>query len=235
MPSESPLTLETVSTDKQHVVEARLEGYAAQASTIPMDRGEVHRVLIALPSTRADGKVVLQSSQRIVERLAVAQSQDVFEDAGVRVMVSPPEALRVLGDKALAHACAQALGIAVPATHVVTDAAGFRAAYDELCRRGLRVCVKPALDHGAAGFRVLDETAGGWADLVLQRAMDALMAFPALVLVLVIVSLLGPTERNVILVLAVVTTPTVNRMARALTLSTRGLPYIESARSVGAS
>ena len=99
------------------------------------------------------------------ERLAVAQSQDAFEAAAVRVMVSPPEALRVLGDKALAHASAQALGIAVPATHVVTDAAGFRAAYDDLRGRGLRTCLKPALDHGAAGFRILDETAGGWADL----------------------------------------------------------------------
>lgn len=72
------------------------------------------------------------------ERLAVAESRDAFEDAGVRVMVSPPDALRVLGDKTLAHASAQALGIAVPATHVVTDAAGFRAAYDDLCGRGLR-------------------------------------------------------------------------------------------------
>ena len=100
------------------------------------------------------------------ERLAVAEAAAEFEALGVRLMVSPPAALRVLGDKALAHESALALGIAVPVTHVVTDAPGFRAAYDDLVGRGLRVCMKPAVDHGAAGFRILDETVGGWADLL---------------------------------------------------------------------
>jgi hypothetical protein len=100
------------------------------------------------------------------ERLAVAEAADRFTALGVRLMVSPPEALRVLGDKALAHASALALGVPVPQTHVVTDAAGFRAAYEDLRARGLGVCTKPAVDHGAAGFRVLDETVGGWDDLL---------------------------------------------------------------------
>jgi hypothetical protein len=99
------------------------------------------------------------------ERLVVAEAAAQFEAAGVRLMVSPPPALRVLGDKALAHASALELGIPVPVTHVVTDAGGFRAAYDDLVARGLPACMKPALDHGAAGFRILDETVGGWADL----------------------------------------------------------------------
>ena len=100
------------------------------------------------------------------ERLAVAEAADAFADAGVQLMVSPPDALRVLGDKALAHASAVELGVPVPVTHVVHDADGFRRAYDDLVARGLSACMKPALDHGAAGFRVLDETVGGWADLL---------------------------------------------------------------------
>jgi len=100
------------------------------------------------------------------ERLAVAEAAERFEAAGVRLMVSPPEALRVLGDKALAHEAAQALGVPLPVTHVVDDAAGFRRAYDDLTAAGLRACMKPVVDHGAKGFRVLDETVGGYADLL---------------------------------------------------------------------
>ncbi len=100
------------------------------------------------------------------ERLAVAEAAERFEALGVRLMVSPPEALRVLGDKTLTAASATALGVPLPVTHVVQDAAGFRAAYEDLRGRGLGACMKPALDHGAAGFRVLDETVGGWDDLL---------------------------------------------------------------------
>jgi ABC-type dipeptide/oligopeptide/nickel transport system permease subunit len=77
--------------------------------------------------------------------------------------------------------------------------------------------------------------AGGRVDSVLQRLMDSLMAFPALLLMLVIVSLLGPSERNVILVLILVTIPTINRIARGSTIATAAMPFVESARSVGAS
>lgn len=100
------------------------------------------------------------------ERLAVAEAAQEFEDAGVRLMVSPPQALRVLADKQLAHADALALGLPVPVTHVVTDADGFREAYAQLRDAGLRACMKPAVDHGARGFRVLDETVGGYGDLL---------------------------------------------------------------------
>lgn len=75
---------------------------------------------------------------------------------------------------------------------------------------------------------------GGWIDTCVQRVMDAVMAFPALLLVLVIVSLLGPSERNIILVLALVTIPSVSRVARGATLVVAAQMYVESARSVGA-
>jgi hypothetical protein len=56
----TPITLE-ISTDKAHVIEARLEGFAAQTATIPMDRGEQHTLIVPLTSTRGEGRVVLQS------------------------------------------------------------------------------------------------------------------------------------------------------------------------------
>ena len=100
------------------------------------------------------------------ERLAVAQAADRFAAAGVRLMVSPPEALRLLGDKVAAHEAFLELGVPVPVTHVVRDAAGFRAAYDSLRAAGLQACMKPAVDHGASGFRVLDEAVGTYDDLL---------------------------------------------------------------------
>ena len=100
------------------------------------------------------------------ERLAVSRHAARFADAGVRLMVSPPEALRVLGDKALSHASALELGVPVPHTLQVDDAAGFRRAYDQLRALGLPVCMKPVLDHGAKGFRILDERVGGYDDLL---------------------------------------------------------------------
>lgn len=101
------------------------------------------------------------------ERLAVARAEDRFTAAGVRVMVNRPEALALLDDKAESHRWALATGVPVPMTHVVRDAVEFRTAYDDLRARGLEVCLKPAVDHGARGFRVLDETAGSWSDLTM--------------------------------------------------------------------
>lgn len=86
-----------------------------------------------------------------------------------------------------------------------------------------------------AGIGVVSAFYGRWVDTTVQRVMDAVMAFPALLLVLVIVALLGPSERNIILVLALVTTPAVNRVARGSTLVVVAQPFVESARAVGAS
>lgn len=100
------------------------------------------------------------------ERAAIDGAAERFAAAGVQLMTNPVAAVRTLGDKAAAHASALSLGVPVPQTHVVTDAAGFRAAYEALRAAGLRACMKPAVDHGAQGFRVLDEEIGGYADLL---------------------------------------------------------------------
>ena len=74
---------------------------------------------------------------------------------------------------------------------------------------------------------------GGWVDAVISRVFDVLIAFPALVLALVIAEGLGPSEVHVIWALAVFAIPAQGRIARGATLTVRGLPYMTAARLSG--
>jgi peptide/nickel transport system permease protein len=74
---------------------------------------------------------------------------------------------------------------------------------------------------------------GGWVDAVLSRVLDLLIAFPALVLALVIAEGLGPSEFHVILALSVFGIPAVGRITRGATLTIRGLSYMTAARLSG--
>ncbi|MCB0084712.1 MAG: ABC transporter permease [Caldilineaceae bacterium] len=75
---------------------------------------------------------------------------------------------------------------------------------------------------------------GGWADTILMRAMDALLAFPAVLLAIFIIAVLGPSLLNAILAVGIVYTPTFARLTRASALSIREKEYLEAARSIGA-
>lgn len=75
--------------------------------------------------------------------------------------------------------------------------------------------------------------ASGWADALISRILDILIAFPALVLALVIAEGLGPSEFHLILALSVFGIPAVGRVARGATLTIRGLPYITAAELAG--
>jgi peptide/nickel transport system permease protein len=74
---------------------------------------------------------------------------------------------------------------------------------------------------------------GGWVDAVISRLLDILLAFPVLVLALVIAEGLGPSEAHVIAALLVFTIPAFGRIARGATLTIRGLPYMTAARLCG--
>jgi peptide/nickel transport system permease protein len=74
---------------------------------------------------------------------------------------------------------------------------------------------------------------GGWVDAVLSRVLDILIAFPALVLALVISEALGPTEVHVIWALSVFAVPVQGRIARGVTLTLRSLPFMTAARLSG--
>jgi peptide/nickel transport system permease protein len=72
-------------------------------------------------------------------------------------------------------------------------------------------------------------------DIVIQRVIDTLLAVPALIFALLIVSVLGPSFINTILIISVIFVPGSSRVLRAQALALKQLPYIEAARSIGAS
>jgi peptide/nickel transport system permease protein len=74
---------------------------------------------------------------------------------------------------------------------------------------------------------------GGGVDTVISRVLDILIAFPALVLALVIAEGLGPSEVHVIWALSVFGIPAVGRITRGATLTIRELPFIVAARLAG--
>ena len=75
---------------------------------------------------------------------------------------------------------------------------------------------------------------GGKADLIIQRFIDALMAFPALILAMAIMAVLGPSVNNVIAALVIVFIPGVTRVVRSQALSIREMDYVTAARAIGA-
>ena len=75
---------------------------------------------------------------------------------------------------------------------------------------------------------------GGWADSLLMRLTDLILVLPFLPLVILIAVYLGPSQRNVILVLAVFFWAGPARLIRSQVLSMRSEPYIEAARALGA-
>lgn len=72
-------------------------------------------------------------------------------------------------------------------------------------------------------------------DGLLSRLIDAMMAFPDILLAIALVSILGGSMVNVILALSIVYAPRIARIVRASTLVIRELPYVEAARALGTS
>jgi peptide/nickel transport system permease protein len=75
---------------------------------------------------------------------------------------------------------------------------------------------------------------GGWVDAVLMRLFDALLSFPAILLGIGVVSVLGSGPLSVAYALAVATVPTFARLMRARVLSERERDYVLAARCLGA-
>jgi len=81
---------------------------------------------------------------------------------------------------------------------------------------------------------VVSAYCGGKVDLLVQRLIDALMAFPAIILALAIVAVAGAALRNVILALIVLLLPASARVVRAQALVVKERDYILAARALGA-
>lgn len=73
------------------------------------------------------------------------------------------------------------------------------------------------------------------ANVWIAPLLDAMMAFPTLLLALGLIAALGPSVTNIVLALGIVYTPRTARVVRAVTMSLREQPYVEAARAQGAS
>ncbi len=75
---------------------------------------------------------------------------------------------------------------------------------------------------------------GRWPDSMLMRLMDVLLAFPSILLAIVIVSILGPSLANAMLAVGIVFIPQIARVVRSAVISVRERDYIEAERALGA-
>jgi peptide/nickel transport system permease protein len=75
---------------------------------------------------------------------------------------------------------------------------------------------------------------GRWPDSLLMRMMDVLLAFPSILLAIVIVSILGPSLPNAMLAIGIVFIPQTARVVRSAVISVRERDYIEAERALGA-
>jgi len=74
-----------------------------------------------------------------------------------------------------------------------------------------------------------------WLDAVLMRIMDGVMAIPAILLAIAVVSLSGASVATVLVAITIPEIPRVARLVRSVVLSAREEPYVEGAISVGSS
>ena len=77
--------------------------------------------------------------------------------------------------------------------------------------------------------------AGGWSDTILMRAIDTLLAFPAIVLALGIAAALGPGLVNAMVAVGVVFSPSIARITRTQVQSTKDRLYVDAAVGFGSS
>jgi peptide/nickel transport system permease protein len=102
-------------------------------------------------------------------------------------------------------------------------------------RTALIVGFSSAIVGGFAGLVLGVGSAyfGGRLDLIMQRFMDILMAFPLIILALAIVSIFGTGVHNVIVAITIPLIPRCSRVVRASALPIREVPYVDAARACG--
>lgn len=76
---------------------------------------------------------------------------------------------------------------------------------------------------------------GGLLDSIIMRICDTLFAFPGIILAIAIIAILGSGMTNVVIAVAVFSTPTFARLVRSTTLATKGNVFVQAAKNLGAS
>jgi peptide/nickel transport system permease protein len=104
-------------------------------------------------------------------------------------------------------------------------------------RISLIVGISAVLLGSSTGFvwGVLSGFLGGKFDLIGQRFVDLLLAFPSLILALTLLVALGQSPGTVIIAIGIGSVPASTRVIRSVSLATRGCTYVDAARAIGAS
>lgn len=76
---------------------------------------------------------------------------------------------------------------------------------------------------------------GGWTDTIIMRTMDLLLAFPYILLVVAIVSILGPSLQNAIIAIGITNVPHFARIVRSVVIGLREREFVMAAGALGAS
>ena len=76
---------------------------------------------------------------------------------------------------------------------------------------------------------------GGWLDEVIMRAMDVVFAFPAVLLAITVMAVLGRGVENAMIAIAIVYVPIFARVTRGAVISVRGREFVTAARALGTS
>ena len=102
-------------------------------------------------------------------------------------------------------------------------------------RTALIVGFSCAIVGGVAGLvlGVASAYFGGRLDLVLQRVLDVVMAFPLIIMALAVIAIFGSGVFNVIVAIAIPLIPRCARVVRSSALAIREVPYIDAARACG--
>ena len=91
------------------------------------------------------------------ELLPFAKEMDRFNEAGIKLLVSPFSSLEIANDKSRLYQFLEWRDIPVPAYRVVQTVPQFEEAVKDLGYPAKPVCFKPSVSNGSRGFRVIDE------------------------------------------------------------------------------
>jgi peptide/nickel transport system permease protein len=174
------------------------------------------RRLVASPVARA-GLAIVLGFVVVAVLTPLVHRYDARTDANLALRLRPPTLAHPFGTDTLGrdlvvrvlHATRVTLGLAVSAVTVAALAG--------------------SLIGLVAGYL------GGRTDVVLMFAMDILLAFPATLLAIAIVAMMGPGLRNSLFAISLVSIPAYARLSRASVLSIREQEFVAAARGIGGS
>ena len=193
-----------------------VRGAVAAEGRGPTPAGAAWRRLVASPVARA-GLVLVGAFVLLAVVTPAIHDYDAKTDANLVARLKPPTAAHPFGTDTLGrdvlvrllHATRVSLGLAVSSVAVaavVGSTLGFLAGY--LRRRF---------------------------DLILMFCMDILLAFPATLLAIAVVAMIGPGLRNALFAISLVSIPVYARLSRSAVLALREQDFVIAARSLGGS